>query len=55
MEIQVSRELERKTDGTKIFRHYFFNTDKTNYLTKAQSYFTKLEKKQAKLNFKLNK
>lgn len=54
MEIQVTREVDRKSDGTIIHRHYFFNEDKTNYLTKAQSYFTKEQKKQAKLEYKLN-
>jgi len=54
MEVMVTHELERKKDGTRIVRNFFFNTDKTNYLTKAQSYFSKDEKKQAKLNHKNN-
>ena len=54
MEVMVSHEIERKKDGTKIVRNFFFNNDKTNYLTKAQSYFSKDEKKQAKLNQKIN-
>lgn len=41
-------EDKRKKDGTKIVRNFFFNSDKTNYLVKAQSYFTKDEKKLAK-------
>lgn len=55
METLVSHEIGRKPDGTKIVRNFFFNNDKTNYLVKAQSYFTKDEKKQAKLNHKNNK
>lgn len=31
------------------------NDDNINYLTKAQSYFSKEDKKTAKLNYKLNK
>jgi len=54
MEVLVSHEIGRKADGTKIVRNFFFNEDKTNYLVKAQSYFTKDEKKQAKLNYKKN-
>lgn len=55
MEILVSHEIERKKDGTKVVRNFFFNNDKTNYLVKAQSYFTKEEKKVAKLNHKNQK
>ena len=52
METLVTHELERKKDGTKIVKNFFFNDDKTNYLVKAQSYFSKDEKRQAKLNYK---
>ena len=52
MEVLVSHEIGRKVDGTKIVRNFFFNNDKTNWLVKAHSYFTKDEKKQAKLNYK---
>ena len=52
MEILVSHEIERKADGTRIVKNFFFNNDKTNYLVKAQSYFTRDEKKQAKLKHK---
>ena len=57
METLVSHEIERKKDGTRIVRNFFFNEDKTNYLVQAQSYFTKSEKKRAKLDYKyqLNK
>lgn len=37
----------------EINRNYFLYEDNINYLEKAQSYFTKDEKKQAKLNYKL--
>lgn len=52
MEIFVQHELERKPDGTKVVKNYFINTDKTNYMTLAHSYFTKDEKKIAKYNHK---
>ena len=52
MEVLVSHLIEKKKDGSKIVRNFFFNSDKTNYLVKAQSYFTKDEKKAAKLNYK---
>ena len=55
MEVLVSHLIETRKDGSKIVRNFFFNEDKTNYLVKAQSYFTKQEKKVAKLNHKLNK
>lgn len=51
----VMHEIGRKSDGTKIVRIFFFNDDKTNYLVKAQSYFTKHEKKVAKLKYKNSK
>lgn len=53
METLVTHVIETKKDGSKIVRNFFFNSDKTNYLVKAQSYFTKDEKKQAKLTHKL--
>ena len=52
MEKFISHEIERKADGTRIVRNYFINDDEKSYLTKAQSYFTKNEKKIAKLNHK---
>lgn len=54
METLVTHVIETKKDNSKIVRNFFFNNDKTNWLVKAQSYFTKDEKKQAKLNHKLN-
>ena len=52
METMVTHLLETKKDGIRIVKNFFFNDDKTNYLVKAQSYFSKDEKKQAKLNYK---
>jgi hypothetical protein len=54
METMVTHVLEQKANGTKVVRNFFFNNDKTNWLTKAQSYFTKHEKKVAKLQYKAN-
>jgi len=54
MEVLVSHVIETRKDGSKIVRNFFFNEEKTNWLVKAQSYFTKDEKKQAKLNHKNN-
>ena len=51
METMITQEIGRKKDGTKIVRNFFFNDDKTNWLIKAQSYFTKAEKKQAKADY----
>jgi len=55
MEVLVSHLIETKKDGSKIVRNFFFNEEKTNWLVKAQSYFTKDQKKQAKLNHKNKK
>lgn len=54
METLVTHVIETKKNGTKTVRNFFFNEDKTNWLVKAQSYFTKHEKKVAKLKHKSN-
>tara|TARA_B110000908_G_C10030812_1_gene347307 strand:+ start:245 stop:412 length:168 start_codon:yes stop_codon:yes gene_type:complete len=54
MERVETTEISRRSDGTKVVRHLLINDDKTNYLVKAQSYFSKEEKRAAKLNHKLN-
>jgi hypothetical protein len=54
METIVTHVVETRKDGSKVVRNFFFNEDKTNYLVKAQSYFTKHEKKVAKLKHKNN-
>ena len=48
----VTHIIEQKSNGSKIVRNFFFNEDTTNYLLKAQSYFTKKERKQAKADYK---
>lgn len=55
MEVLVSHEIGRKPDGTKIVRNFFFNEEKINWMQKAQSYFSKAEKKVAKYNHKNNR
>ena len=52
METLVTQKKKKKKDGSRIVRNFFFNDDKTNWLVKAQSYFTKDQKKQAKLQHK---
>jgi hypothetical protein len=54
METIITHQIESKKNGTKIVRNFFFNKDKTNYMVLANSYFTKDEKKQAKLNYEFN-
>lgn len=54
MERQITHEIERLSNGGKIVRNYFINDDKTNYMELAHSYFTKNERKLAKLNHKAN-
>jgi len=58
MERMVRHEGATRTtgalSGTVITRYKLVNDDDTNYLNKAQSYFTKDEKKQAKMSYKLN-
>lgn len=52
MEKFITHVLEERKNGVKIVRNYFINEDKTNYMTLAHSYFTKLDRKLAKLNSK---
>lgn len=54
MEIKVSEIVGISLNGTKLYRHYFFNGNNINYLVKAQSYFTKEQKKIAKHQNKWN-
>lgn len=54
MEIKVSEIVGMGLYGSKLWKHYFFNSDSINYLVKAQSYFTKEQKKIAKLQHKWN-
>lgn len=55
METLITHEIERKRGGEKIVRNFFINSDKTNYMSLAHSCFTKDERKQAKINYKLAK
>ena len=48
-------EIGVRLNGTKIVRNYFINDDYTNYLVKAQSYFTKEERKEAKRRHRLRR
>lgn len=41
-----------RSDGSKIVRNFFINPEPKNLLVKAQSYFTREEKKVAKANHK---
>jgi len=52
METMVTHVIEQKANGSKIVRNFFFNNNKTNYMTLAHSYFTKKEKKRAKADYK---
>ena len=45
-------EIGRRKDGSTVKRILLINDDNTNYLVKAQSYYTKDQKKKAKLNYK---
>jgi len=49
---QITHVLEEKRDGTKVVRNFFLCGKKQNVLSKSNSYFTRLEKKVAKLNYK---
>ncbi len=48
----ITEEVGRNREGIRLVRNYFMYDDKTNYLVKAQSYYTREEKKLAKLNYK---
>ena len=52
METMVTHVIGRRTDGINLVRNFFYNNDKTNYMALAHSYFSKEEKKVAKLNYK---
>jgi hypothetical protein len=54
MEIKDSIEVGRTNDGLPLYRHRFINSVTVDYMAKAHSYFTKEEKKLAKLNHKAN-
>jgi hypothetical protein len=54
METFITHEIERKKDGSKIVRNYFFNSTKVNKLVDSQNHFTKSQKKEAKFNYNLS-
>jgi len=54
MERMITSVIGTRPNGTKIVRNYFINDPTENLLAKAQSYFSKHEKKVAKLKHKNN-
>lgn len=52
MEKFTSQVIGSRPDGSKIVRNFFFNNDTTNYMAKAHSYFTRLDRKLAKLGIR---
>lgn len=56
MEVELKREVGKCLNGEiPLYRISLVNNKPFNWLVKAQSYFTKDEKKVAKLNYKNNK
>ncbi len=51
---KVTHEVGLRPDGIPIVRNFFIYTDTTNYMVKAHSYFSKRERKEAKLSHKMN-
>jgi len=45
----ITHILEEKRDGSKLVKNFFLYPNEGNILAKAQSYFSKSEKKEAKL------
>lgn len=54
METMVTHVIEQRKDGSKVVRNFFFNSDDTNYMVLAHSYFSKEEKARAKRIYKSN-
>jgi hypothetical protein len=55
---EINREVDTKVvEGklVRIFRNYFIYEKTENLMAKAHAYFTRDQKKQAKLQYKLNK
>ena len=50
----ITHILEEKRDGSKLVKNFFLYPNEGNILAKAQSYFTKSEKKEAKLNHRIS-
>ena len=51
---KITEEVGKTVDGIRLVRNYFMYDDKTNYMLKAQSYYTKDERKAAKVAYKLS-
>jgi hypothetical protein len=51
---KITEEVGKTVDGIRLVRNYFMYDDKTNYMLKAQSYYTKDEIKAAKVAYKLS-
>lgn len=50
----ITHILEEKRDGTKLVKNFFLYPNEGSILKRAQSYFSKSEKKEAKLNHNLS-
>jgi len=50
----ITHILEEKRDGSKLVKNFFLYPNEGNILAKAQSYFSKSEKKEAKLNHRIS-
>lgn len=48
----ITHILEENRDGSKVVKVFFVYPNLGNIMAKAHSYFSKDERKQAKLNFK---
>lgn len=51
----ITHVLEQRRDGTSIVKNFFLYPDEGNIMARAHAYFSKHEKKVAKLNYKSNK
>ena len=53
-ETRIAIEVGRNRDGLALYRYHFINTGENNYMAKAHSYYTKEERKAARLSHKAN-
>lgn len=53
MEKFITHEIEKKPNGSKIVRNFFICENKQNLIKETHKEFSKQQKKEAKLNFKL--
>ena len=49
----ITYNLEQKRDGTNIVKNFFLYPNEGNIMAKAHAYFSKHERKAAKLTYKL--